>query len=129
MFECVPLFAAEPQPARLRGGNRATHVVHRDGMLKRICQTSSSANQCFLCAHHAPGSEAFHTASVEAQCKPGYMKAHGGQDEVELLLPVGMAVRDTGEVAMSAVHLGIRPRLQSENGIRNRMRIVQGTSV
>src|SRR3546814_1082363 len=54
MFECVPLLAAEPQPARFRGGNRATHVVHRDGMLTRICQTSSSANQCFLCAHHAP---------------------------------------------------------------------------
>src|SRR3546814_10970762 len=100
MFECVPLLAAEPQPARFRGGNRATHVVHRDGMLTRICQTSSSANQCFLCAHHAPGREAFRTASVAAQCKHGFMMAHGGQGAVELLLPVGMAVREHGETAM-----------------------------
>src|SRR3546814_5140442 len=64
-----------------RGGNRATHVVHRDGMLTRICQTSSSANQCFLCAHHAPGREAFRTASVAAQCKHGFMMAHGGQGD------------------------------------------------
>src|SRR3546814_17232212 len=57
------------------------------------------------------------------------MMAHGGQGAVELLLPVGMAVREHGEIAMREGRLGMRQRLQSDSGIGADRRAVLARNV
>src|SRR3546814_8199503 len=100
MIERTALLGAKTNAARGLNGKRGPHIAARHPVRGRRREPRGIAHQPLLRRQHSARRKALVAASITPERDDRIVVAHRGNDPLELLLSVAMAMREFREIAM-----------------------------